>query len=271
MLTEYCQRYAAVLDGRSETIVHDLSGKTSAFRHSTEFHVTRRGKDSRYISERVLPISQRDGPEDRTEQRYDYHNHTQQHWCVSIPFSFLVADVLLSGVSGSLLIPQEPFELLVRRSIKTLLEPAIKCKDFVQEELLRIANESFPRELSRFVSLQKKLLDATSEFIRAGGLPAEEMIKNLIDCEYDYINYDHADFIGGSNAVAEVLSDRSRRFPQRSPDAQSSSQNGQTPAPMQHPPVVMRNLRNPVMESIGAPIMPPGLKVARTTDPALWD
>ena len=29
MLTEYCQRYAAVLDGRSETIVHDLSGKTS--------------------------------------------------------------------------------------------------------------------------------------------------------------------------------------------------------------------------------------------------
>ena len=167
-----------------------------------------------------------------------------------------------------MLIPQEPFELLVRRSIKTLLEPAIKCKDFVQEELLRIANESFPRELSRFVSLQKKLLDATSEFIRAGGLPAEEMIKNLIDCEYDYINYDHADFIGGSNAVAEVLSDRNRPFPQRPSDARSSSQNGQTSAPMQYPPVVLRNLRNPVMESIGAPLIEPGLKVAHETDPS---
>lgn len=165
------------------------------------------------------------------------------------------------GVSGSLLIPQEPFELLVRRAIKTLTEPAIKCKDYVQEELLRIANESIPSELSRFASLQKKVSDATSDFIRSGGRPAEEMINNLIECEYDYINYDHIDFIGGSNAVAEVLSDRRGRstYSVRG-DRATPTPNGQLPS-ARYPPVVMRNLRNPVMESIGGQPTEPGLKV----------
>lgn len=161
------------------------------------------------------------------------------------------------------MIPQEPFELLVRRSIRTLLEPSIKCKDYVQEELLRIANESVPADLSRFASLQKKVTDATSEFIRSGGLPAEEMIKNLIDCEYDYINYDHEDFIGGSNAVAEVMMESRRgRGPSSVKTDPPPGRNGQSPSPQQLP-VVMRNLHNPVIESVGSSAEP-GLKVIET-------
>ncbi len=58
------------------------------------------------------------------------------------------------GVKGSLLIPDAPFELLVRRSISCLLTPSLQCKDFVHGELLRIAGQCAPSDISRFPALQ---------------------------------------------------------------------------------------------------------------------
>ena len=58
------------------------------------------------------------------------------------------------GVKGSLLIPDAPFELLVRRSISCLLTPALQCKDFVHGELLRIAGQCAPSDITRFPALQ---------------------------------------------------------------------------------------------------------------------
>lgn len=66
-------------------------------------------------------------------------------------------------------------------------------------------------ELSRFSTLQRSVSDSVAEYIRAGGEPAEAMIRMLVDCEHDYINYDHPLFIGGPNAVADVLSERKAR------------------------------------------------------------
>jgi dynamin 1-like protein len=54
------------------------------------------------------------------------------------------------GIKGSLLIPEAPFELLVRRAIERLLPPALQCKDFVHGELLRIASQCAPPEVRRF-------------------------------------------------------------------------------------------------------------------------
>ena len=54
------------------------------------------------------------------------------------------------GIRGSLLIPEAPFELLVRRAIERLLPPALQCKDFVHAELLRIAAQCAPPEVRRF-------------------------------------------------------------------------------------------------------------------------
>lgn len=58
------------------------------------------------------------------------------------------------GVKGSLLIPDAPFELLVRRSISRLLAPCLQCKDFVHAELLRIAGQCAPPDIARFPALQ---------------------------------------------------------------------------------------------------------------------
>ena len=60
------------------------------------------------------------------------------------------------GVRGSLLIPDAPFELLVRRAIARLLQPCLQCKDFVHAELLRIAAQCTPPDITRFPKLQAR-------------------------------------------------------------------------------------------------------------------
>ena len=58
------------------------------------------------------------------------------------------------GVKGSLLIPDAPFELLVRRALTRLLPLALQCKEFVNAELLKIAGQCSPPDVDRFPTLQ---------------------------------------------------------------------------------------------------------------------
>ena len=58
------------------------------------------------------------------------------------------------GIKGSLLIPEAPFELLVRRAIDKLLPPALQCKEYVHGELLRLAAQANPRDIARFPIMQ---------------------------------------------------------------------------------------------------------------------
>ena len=68
------------------------------------------------------------------------------------------------GVRGSLLIPDAPFELLVRRAISRLLTPALQCKEFVHAELLRIAAQCAPADITRFPKLQARALPSLLTF-----------------------------------------------------------------------------------------------------------
>lgn len=65
------------------------------------------------------------------------------------------------GVKGSLLIPEAPFELLVRRAISRLLPSALQCQQFVHAELLRIASQCAPADVTRFPNLQVGTTDPT--------------------------------------------------------------------------------------------------------------
>ncbi len=114
------------------------------------------------------------------------------------------------GIKGSLLIPEAPFELLVRRAIERLLSPALQCKEFVHAELLRIAAQCVPPEVGRFPTLQTVLSEAVEDLVNSGAGPAEHMIRNLVACELAYINTSHPQFIGGNRAIAEVLGRRGR-------------------------------------------------------------
>ncbi|KAK9813544.1 hypothetical protein WJX73_006112 [Symbiochloris irregularis] len=123
-----------------------------------------------------------------------------------------------AGVKGTLMLPDAPFELLVRRAISRLLTPALQCKEFVHSELLRIAGQCAPPDIARFPSLQTHLVEAVEEYINTGAAPAERMIKDLVACEVSHINTDHSAFIGGSRAIAVVMERRQQAAGHRDAD-----------------------------------------------------
>lgn len=112
------------------------------------------------------------------------------------------------GITGSLLIPEAPFEMLVKRAIERLLRPSLQCREFIHEELIKIAAHSAPPEVTRFPKLKTYMMEAVEDFISLGASPAESMIRNLIDCELALINTSNPSFIGGNEAIARVLKSR---------------------------------------------------------------
>ena len=54
-------------------------------------------------------------------------------------------------------------------------------------------------------------MSGVEEFVSSGAAPAERMIRDLVDCEHSYINTDHANFIGGSRAIAQARAEGCRR------------------------------------------------------------
>jgi len=112
------------------------------------------------------------------------------------------------GITGSLLIPEAPFEMLVKRAIEKLLRPCLQCREFVHEELITIASHSAPPEVRRFPTLHAHMMDAVEEFIAIGASPAESMIRNLVECELSFINTSNPNFVGGNEAIARVLNAR---------------------------------------------------------------
>ena len=117
------------------------------------------------------------------------------------------------GITGSLMIPEAPFELLVQRAIEKLLRPALQCREFVHEELIKVARQCAPPDVSRFPKLQACMMDAVEDFIAIGASPAEAMIRNMIDCEVAFINTSHPSFIGGNEAIAQVIQSRGKNEP----------------------------------------------------------
>ncbi|KAK9840112.1 hypothetical protein WJX74_003564 [Apatococcus lobatus] len=150
-----------------------------------------------------------------------------------------------AGVKGTLLIPDAPFELLVRRAILRLLPLALNCKHLVHGELMRIAGQCAPPDIARFPVLQRNMTTAVEEFINEGAGPAEQMIRSLVDCEHSYINTDHPGFIGGTEALATVMR---RRHP--GPAAEEPPDD-LLPEPTPHSPVHSRSTGN--LADMGAP------------------
>ncbi|KDD75260.1 dynamin, partial [Helicosporidium sp. ATCC 50920] len=190
LLDAYARRFGEMLDGRGEHLPVDQLAGGARLRHV--FHDIFRGG-----LEALDPGAQLSDDDVRTAIRNS------------------------GGVKGALLIPEAPFELLVRRAIERLLPPALQAKEYVHAELLRVAAQCAPLELQRFPVLQSLLAEAVEAFVAQGAAPAEAMIRNLVSCELALINTSHPAFVGGNRAIAQVLERRAaeedRKVPGRGP------------------------------------------------------
>jgi dynamin 1-like protein len=109
-----------------------------------------------------------------------------------------------NGLRPAMMMPEQAFDLLIRKEILRLEAPSIQCLEFVYDELLRMVAESFPSEMRRFPVLKDRVGEIVNSHLRALLAPAQAMIKNLILCELAYLNTSHPDYISSGRAVVEA-------------------------------------------------------------------
>ncbi|CAM9685903.1 unnamed protein product [Ectocarpus fasciculatus] len=109
-----------------------------------------------------------------------------------------------NGLRPAMMMPEQAFDLLIRKEILRLEAPSIQCLEFIYDELLRMVSQSFPTEMKRYPNLKDRVSEIVHGHLRNLLGPAQAMIKNLIAVELAYLNTSHPDYISSGKAVAEA-------------------------------------------------------------------
>ncbi|XP_073178045.1 dynamin-1-like protein isoform X3 [Lepidochelys kempii] len=133
-----------------------------------------------------------------------------------------------TGPRPALFVPEVSFELLVKRQIKRLEDPSLRCVELVHEELQRIIQHCSTyntQELLRFPKLHEAIVEVVTGVLRQRLPITNEMVTpqgrgllwdiwddsrvhNLVAIELAYINTKHPDFIDTALVSASVSSSK---------------------------------------------------------------
>ncbi|KAM7414909.1 hypothetical protein PAMA_019633 [Pampus argenteus] len=143
-----------------------------------------------------------------------------------------------TGPRPALFVPEISFELLVKRQVKRLEEPSLRCVELVHEEMQRIiqhCSNYSTQELLRFPKLHDAIVEVVTSLLRKRLPVTNEMVHNLVAIELAYINTKHPDFADAcglmNNNIEEQRRNRMRDLPSAVPRdkaATSSSATEQT-------------------------------------------
>ncbi|XP_047679024.1 dynamin-1-like protein isoform X2 [Tachysurus fulvidraco] len=114
-----------------------------------------------------------------------------------------------TGPRPALFVPEVSFELLVKKQIKRLEEPSLRCVELVHEELQRIiqhCSSYSTQELLRFPKLHDSIVEVVTGLLRKRLPITNEMVHNLVAIELAYINTKHPDFTDAAQVSASVNS-----------------------------------------------------------------
>uniref|UniRef100_A0A8C1ESL4 Dynamin-1-like protein n=1 Tax=Cyprinus carpio carpio TaxID=630221 RepID=A0A8C1ESL4_CYPCA len=114
-----------------------------------------------------------------------------------------------TGPRPALFVPEVSFELLVKKQIKRLEEPSLRCVELVHEELQRIIQHCSAystQELLRFPKLHDSIVEVVTSLLRKRLPITNEMVHNLVAIELAYINTKHPDFTDAAQVSASVNS-----------------------------------------------------------------
>ncbi|KAF7270328.1 hypothetical protein GWI33_016690, partial [Rhynchophorus ferrugineus] len=120
----------------------------------------------------------------------------------------------IHGIRIGLFTPSLAFDAIVKTQITRLKDPCMNCVDLVVTELFKIINTCTQR-MSRYPCLRETVERIISEQIRIGERKCKEQILLYIDFQLSYMNTNHDDFIGFSNAEnqADGSTNRARNLP----------------------------------------------------------
>ncbi|KAJ2612590.1 vacuolar protein sorting-associated protein 1 [Coemansia sp. RSA 1365] len=113
-----------------------------------------------------------------------------------------------SGSSPSLFVATNAFETIVRKQIKRLEDPSLKCVAMTYDELVRIVNQLLNKpSFKRFPQLRDQFNTVVITYLKNAMIPTNKLVQDMVAMEQCYINTAHPDFINGQRAIA-VVNDR---------------------------------------------------------------
>ncbi|XP_062404348.1 dynamin-1-like protein isoform X2 [Sardina pilchardus] len=144
-----------------------------------------------------------------------------------------------TGPRPALFVPEVSFELLVKRQVKRLEEPSLRCVELVHEEMQRIiqhCSNYSTQELLRFPKLHDAIVEVVTSLLRKRLPVTNEMVHNLVAIELAYINTKHPDFADAcglmNNNIEEQRRNRMRELPTAVPrDKSLKGPGGQSLSP----------------------------------------
>ncbi|KAF6216805.1 hypothetical protein GE061_001155 [Apolygus lucorum] len=113
-----------------------------------------------------------------------------------------------TGPRPALFVPEVSFELLVKRQIRRLEEPSLRCVELVHEEMQSIIQHcgtESQQEMMRFPKLHEKIIDVVTQLLRRRLPTTNQMVENLVAIELAYINTKHPDFHKEAALVPSLL------------------------------------------------------------------
>ncbi|XP_035736303.1 dynamin-1-like protein isoform X2 [Vespa mandarinia] len=123
-------------------------------------------------------------------------------------FDILTAIRNATGPRPALFVPEVSFELLVKRQIRRLEEPSLRCVELVHEEMQSIVQHcgtEVQQEMLRFPKLHERIVDVVTHLLRRRLPTTNQMVENLVAIELAYINTKHPDFHKDAAFVSSLL------------------------------------------------------------------
>ncbi|VDN07603.1 unnamed protein product [Thelazia callipaeda] len=116
----------------------------------------------------------------------------------------------IHGIRVGLFTPDMAFEAIVKKQIERLKEPSLKCVDLVVNELAAVVRQC-AECVARYPRLRDEIERIVTTNMREKEQSAKYYISMLVDYELAYMNTNHEDFIGFSNAEAKASSNSQKK------------------------------------------------------------
>lgn len=114
----------------------------------------------------------------------------------------------IHGIRVGLFTPDMAFDAIVKTQITRLREPSLKCVDLVVQELGSVLRKC-TEKMQRYPRLREETERVITTHIRDKENGLKEHLMLLVDIQLAYMNTNHEDFIGFSNAQQNSNSDSS--------------------------------------------------------------
>ncbi|KAM3926155.1 dynamin-1-like protein isoform 1-T1 [Leptodactylus fuscus] len=147
-----------------------------------------------------------------------------------------------TGPRPALFVPEVSFELLVKRQVKRLEEPSLRCVELVHEEMQRIiqhCSNYSTQELLRFPKLHDAIVEVVTCLLRKRLPVTNEMVHNLVAIELAYINTKHPDFADACGVMNNNIEEQRRNRLARDlpPPAAPRDKSSKAPGPLASAPL----------------------------------